>query len=371
MQTDIHDQFRALPGIDEADRILRTCVHCGFCNATCPTYLELGDERDGPRGRIYLIKQLLEGGPASRRTQIHLDRCLTCRNCETTCPSGVEYGKLVDFGRGIVEQRVRRPLRERLLRWLLMRIVPYKRRFGLALGVARTLRPLLPAALRAKLPARQSAGSVPTRTHARLMLALEGCAQAAATPRTQAAAARALDKLGIELSTVPAAGCCGALGYHLGAHSEGRAFMKRNIDAWWPAIERGAEAIVTTASGCGVMVKDYGHALREDPDYAEKAARVARLAKDIGEVLAGEDLSPLTAAQPGKRVAFHCPCTLQHGQGLGGTVEPILKRLGYTLTAVPNAHLDSCIAASAVTSSGAPLARTIAISALVQRPGSW
>lgn len=339
MQTEIHERFASVSGIDEADRILRTCVHCGFCNATCPTYLELGDERDGPRGRIYLIKQLLEGGPVSRQTQTHLDRCLTCRNCETTCPSGVEYGKLADFGRALVEREVARPLGERLKRWLLTQIVPYPRRFARALGTARALRPLLPAALRAKLPARQRAEAYTPRNHARVMLVLSGCAQAAATPLTNVVAARVLDKLGITLVAAENAGCCGALSYHIGAHADGLAFMRRNIDAWWPAIEQGAEAIVACASGCGITIKDYGRALCDDPDYAEKAARVSALAKDIGEVLGGEDLSPLCATEPGKRVAFHCPCTLQHGQQLAGTVERVLERLGYSLTFVPNAHL--------------------------------
>lgn len=339
MQTEIHDSFRALPGIDEADRILRTCVHCGFCNATCPTYLELGDERDGPRGRIYLIKQLLEGGPASRRTQVHLDRCLTCRNCETTCPSGVEYGKLVDFGRELVERKVPRPRRERLARWLLKHIVPHRRRFGALLWIGQALRPIMPAGLRNKIPPKPPRRAWPERRHARTMLALQGCAQAAATPSTTVIAARVLDTLGIELRVVPEAGCCGALSYHLSDHAQGLAFMRRNIDAWWPAVEAGAEAIVTTASGCGVTVKDYGRMLGDDPDYAAKAQRVSELAKDVVEVLLAEDLDKLTPTRLGSKVAFHCPCTLQHGQRLGGTVDTVLKRLGYTLLPVADAHL--------------------------------
>jgi glycolate oxidase iron-sulfur subunit len=339
MQTNIHGKFRQVPGIDEADAILRSCVHCGFCNATCPTYLELNDERDGPRGRIYLIKQLLEGEDVSSRTQTHLDRCLTCRNCETTCPSGVQYGKLIDFGRGLVEQRVQRPWRERCVRWLLEHVVAYRKRFSVVVALGRIFRPLLPAALRAKIPARQAALARPTRAHARVMLALQGCAQAAATPNTNAAAARILDRLGIQLIGAERAGCCGALSYHLGNHTNGLTFMKRNIDAWWPAIEQGAEAIVLTASGCGVTVKDYGHLLKDDDAYRSKAARVSELAKDISEILVAEDLSTLASQRTGQRIAFHCPCTLQHGQQLGGTVERILRAAGFTLSAVKDPHL--------------------------------
>jgi glycolate oxidase iron-sulfur subunit len=339
MQTNIHSKFKTLPGIDEADAILRACVHCGFCNATCPTYLELNDERDGPRGRIYLIKQLLEGADVSSQTQRHLDRCLTCRNCETTCPSGVQYGKLVDFGRGIVEQSVRRPWRQRAMRWLLEHVVPYRRRCGALFGLGQWLRPMLLASWRTKIPLRQRAASRPQTRHSRVMLVLEGCAQAAATPNTNAAAARVLDRLGIQLVSESRAGCCGALSYHLGNHDNGLAFMKRNIDAWWPAIERGAEAIVLTASGCGVTVKDYGHLLRHDSDYSSKARRISELAKDISEVLAAEDLSKLELSGAGRRVAFQSPCTLQHGQGLGALVEGILSAAGFTLCAVKDGHL--------------------------------
>lgn len=339
MQTKIAPEFAALPGIAEADAILRSCVHCGFCNATCPTYLELGDERDGPRGRIYLLKQLLEGGDVTRQTQLHLDRCLTCRNCETTCPSGVRYGRLADFGRGLLEAKIERPRRERLLRWLLRVIVPYRQRFGLLLGIGRVLRPLLPGALRCKVPVGQTPGARPDNTHARVMLVLEGCAQAAATPKTNAAAARVLDKLGIQLVSAAAAGCCGALSYHLGEHDDGLAFMRRNIDAWWPAIERGAEAIVMTASGCGVTVKEYGALLRHEADYADKAARVSELAKDLTEILVNQDLSILGKTMPAGKVAVHCPCTLQHGQGLPNALEQILHRAGIELADTRDAHL--------------------------------
>jgi len=339
MQTRIHADFAELPGISAADAILRSCVHCGFCNATCPTYLELGDERDGPRGRIYLIKQLLEGSEVTQQTQLHLDRCLTCRSCETTCPSGVQYGKLADFGRGIIETKIARPWRARMLRRLLRLIVPYRARFAAVLGIGRVLRPLLPTALGRKIPGKQASGARPRRKHARVMLVLEGCAQAAATPKTNAATARVLDGLGIELTAAPAAGCCGALSYHLGEHAEGLQFMRRNIDAWWPMIEQGAEAIVMTASGCGVTVKDYGELLQHDPDYAEKAARVAELSKDLSEILINEDLSAIHAPSANGKVAVHCPCTLQHGQRLEGVVEQILHAAGIELADTSEPHL--------------------------------
>lgn len=339
MQTKIHGRYASTPRIAEAEKILRTCVHCGFCNATCPTYLELGDERDGPRGRIYLLKALLESGTAGAGTQTHLDRCLTCRNCETTCPSGVEFGRLLDVGRGVLERQVPRPWRDRATRWLLKRIVPYRRRFGVLLALGRGTAPLLPARLKAKIPPRRAVPPRPAADHARFMLASAGCAQATATPQTNAAAARVLDRLGVALREAPAAGCCGALSFHLGDHGEGLDFARRNIDAWWPAIERGAEAVVVTASGCGEMVKQYGHLLQDDPGYAVRAARVSALARDLAEVLDAEDLSPLAPAARAGKVAVHCPCTLQHGQRLPGVVESILSRCGIALAATRDAHL--------------------------------
>lgn len=357
MQTRIAARYADMPRIDEADAILRSCVHCGFCNATCPTYLELGDERDGPRGRIYLIGQLLEGHDVTTRTQTHLDRCLTCRNCETTCPSGVEYGRLLDIGRDLIERQVRRPAGQRLARWLLKFIVPYRRRFGALLFVGRMLRPALPATLRAKIPPRRgkpptspnsigtpaksaSISSVgPSDSKARTMLVLDGCVQAAATPATNEAAARVLERLGIGLQSVPQAGCCGALAYHLGDHAAALRHARRNIDAWWPGIARGAEAIAITASGCAPMIKDYGELLADDPAYAEKAARVAALGKDISEILRTEDLAPLRLDPPPSKVAFHCPCTLQHGQKLGGVVETILTDSGFELAATKDPQL--------------------------------
>lgn len=342
MQTQLADFIRDSHQGQEADAILRSCVHCGFCTATCPTYQLLGDELDGPRGRIYLIKQVLEGQTPSRKTQLHLDRCLTCRSCETTCPSGVRYGRLVDIGRAAVEAAVPRPWDERLARRLLRWLVPSRVRFGLFLGLGQLFRPLLPASLKAKVPPRRVAGPWPTAPRPRTLLALAGCAQAVATPDTNAAAARVLDRLGIRLLEAPRAGCCGALPHHLGAEEEALAMMRRNIDAWWPQVEAGAEAILVTASGCGAMVKDYGALLAQDPVYADKAARIAALARDPSEVLAVELARPEVALpQPGAghKIAFHSPCSLQHGQKLPGLAEGLLTRLGYELTPVADGHL--------------------------------
>ncbi|MEF8792564.1 glycolate oxidase subunit GlcF [Thiohalorhabdus sp.] len=338
MQTNIVDELKQTAEGAEADRILRNCVHCGFCNATCPTYQLLGDELDGPRGRIYQIKDMLEGGEVSRRTQLHLDRCLTCRNCETTCPSGVEYGKLVDIGREMVEQRVNRPWGERLFRGLLRRVLPYPARFGALLRTGQTVRPLLPTGLRAKVPRRQHAGEWPPARHQRRMLVLQGCVQPAMAPRINAAAARVLDRLGISLIAAEGAGCCGAVDQHLGAPADARDRMRANIDAWWPHVAAGAEAIVMTASGCGAIVREYAHHLAQDPDYADKADRIAAMTKDLSEVVAGEDVASLAPAAP-PPVAVQTPCTLQHAQGLPRGVNGLLERAGFPLTEVAEAHL--------------------------------
>ena len=340
MQTAIADSIRHTPQGIEADAILRSCVHCGMCNATCPTYQLLGDELDGPRGRIYLIKDMLEGGEISRRTQTHLDRCLTCRNCETTCPSGVRYAALLEIGRTMIEQRVKRPLFERLQRGLLRAVIPYRARFTLLLRVGQFLRPMLPPALRRSVPPSKMAAPWPNAAHARKMLVLEGCVQPALAPNINAAAARVLDKLGICLIAAEGAGCCGAASHHTSGMNAALDFARRNIDAWWPHIEAGCEAIVMTASGCGVHVKDYGHLLKDDPVYAAKAKRVSALTQDMGEILTREDLSKFKAGvKRGERVAFHSPCSLQHGQKLNGVVEKILRELGFTLITVPDAHL--------------------------------
>jgi glycolate oxidase iron-sulfur subunit len=339
MQTNLSERAQRLEHAAEAERVLRTCVHCGFCNATCPTYQLLGDELDGPRGRIYLIKQFLETDEVSDKTQLHLDRCLTCRNCETTCPSGVEYHKLVDIGRAAVEARVPRSFGERALRAGLRAVVPRPALFKALTRAGQVFRPLLPEALEAKLPrVARPARPRPTAQHARRVLMLEGCVQPGLSPNTNAATARVLDRLGISVTPAREAGCCGAVDYHLNAQDAGLDRARRNIDAWWPALEAGAEAIVQTASGCGAFVKEYGYLLRDDPAYAAKAARVSALARDLVEVLRDEPLDRL-GVKADKRLAFHCPCTLQHAQKLGGAVEDVLSRLGFSLTPVPDAHL--------------------------------
>ncbi|BBB30437.1 glycolate oxidase subunit GlcF [Neptunomonas japonica] len=342
MKTDLIPHYQDFPQGQDAEKILRSCVHCGFCNATCPTYQELNDERDGPRGRIYLIKQLLEGGEVTEKTRTHLDRCLTCRSCETTCPSGVQYGRLIDFGRAEIEKKLERPFNQKLMRWALRQVLPYSQRFGPLLKVGQVLRPILPEAIKTKMPPKREVNSPwPLKRHARVMLALAGCAQPSTTPNTNISTARVLDKLGITLIEEPKAGCCGAVSYHLGAHDEGLDFMRRNIDAWWPAVEGGVEAIVMTASGCGAMLQDYGYALRHDAGYADKAAKISELTKDISEVLQAEDLTQLffRADKSSEKVAVHCPCTLQHAMQQGGVVESILQQAGIELARTKDKHL--------------------------------
>jgi len=345
METHLADWIRGTPDGVEAESILRSCVHCGFCNATCPTYQLLGDELDGPRGRIYQIKQMLEGNAPSQSTQLHLDRCLTCMNCETTCPSGVRYGRLVDIGRAAVEQRVSRPIGQRWQRALLRRFVTTGWLFAPAVRLGRLLRPLLPQRLRSKLPIARDQGKWPKRAHARKVLLLNGCVQPALMPAIDAATARVLDALGIEAVTEARSGCCGAIDYHLSATAAAKAAARRNIDAWWPHIVRGAEAIVINASGCGAMVKDYEHLLHDDPAYATKALRVVALTLDLAELLAplqqaltAKCSTPETGSAP-RRIAFHPPCTLQHTQKIRGTVEAILGGLGAELVPVSDAHL--------------------------------
>ncbi|MEJ1227797.1 glycolate oxidase subunit GlcF [Pseudomonas sp. CCNWLW56] len=339
MQTRFSDEARQLPRAEEAERILRSCVHCGFCNATCPTYQLLGDELDGPRGRIYLIKQVLEGQPATTSTQLHLDRCLSCRNCETTCPSGVDYHNLLDIGRAVVDAAVPRPAGQRALRLGLRGLAPSPERFKALLLLGSVFRPLLPATLSAKLPRTHARLSErPVARHTRTVLMLEGCVQPGLSPNTNAAAARVLDRLGISVVACEEAGCCGALDYHLDAQATGLDRARRNIDAWWPHLANGAEAIVQTASGCGAFIKDYGHLLAHDPDYAAKAKQVSARALDLVQVLGSEPLEQICAAKD-RRIAVHCPCTLQHAQKLSGSVEALLARLGFNLTPVPDGHL--------------------------------
>ena len=368
METRLADWLRDTPLGREADDILRSCVHCGFCTATCPTYQLLGDELDGPRGRIYLIKQVMEGVAPTRETQVHLDRCLTCRNCESTCPSGVKYGHLVDIGRELVESRVERPRGERLMRTALREGLTRRALFDPAMRLGQAVRPLLPEALKAKVPARVDPGHTPTRTHARKVLMLDGCVQPAMAPSIDAATTRVLDALGIQTVVAQRSGCCGAIRQHLSDPEGARSDARRNIDAWWPYIAEGSvggavpqqsdakavqpglasgvEAIVMNASGCGAMVKDYAYLLRDDPAYASKAKRVVALTRDLSEYLATERdalaarCAP-AAGTPGmpQRISFHPPCTLQHGQQVRGAVEALLTACGAELLPVAESHL--------------------------------
>ena len=344
MQTNLSPEFKNSAEGLEAEAILRKCVHCGFCTATCPTYQLLGDELDGPRGRIYLIKQVLEGEVPTRKTQLHLDRCLTCRNCETTCPSGVQYGHLIDIGRKLVDERVPRPLAEKAVRWALKEGLPSPL-FAPAMAVGQAVRGLLPASLKSKVPARQSAGVTPTRSHARKVLMLEGCVQPAMSPNINSATARVLDAAGMQVVVAKKAGCCGAVKYHLNDQGGAKAEMRRNIDAWWPHVEAGVECIVMNASGCGSMTKEYGHVLRDDPAYAAKAERISALTRDLSELLP-DLVEPLrskvstSVVSKAGQIAFHPPCTLQHGQQLRGGVEKHLGALGFKVkTASCEAHL--------------------------------
>jgi glycolate oxidase iron-sulfur subunit len=323
----------------EAEAILRQCVHCGFCTATCPTYQLLGDELDGPRGRIYLMQQVLEGAPVTAKTQLHLDRCLTCRACETTCPSGVRYGRLLDIGRQHVEKRVARSLWQRVQRKALLLVLPSRSMFGALLRLGRLLRPLLPGGLRRAVPPLHLAGPWPAARHTRRMLLLQGCVQPALAPNIDAAAARVLDRAGVSLVQVAgAASCCGALAHHLSDEATALRQARRNIDAWWPDIERGVEAVVVTASGCGTMLKDYGSLLRDDPRYADKAAKVSALFRDLSQAVAAEAAKlPRMVIQ--RRIAVHSPCSLQHGLQIRGVVEELLRSAGCTLLPVKDGHL--------------------------------
>ena len=349
MQTHLAPEFQGTPEGSAAEAILRRCVHCGFCTATCPTYQLLGDELDGPRGRIYLIKQVLEGETPTAATQQHLDRCLTCRNCESTCPSGVQYGQLVEIGRQVVEAKVERPREERVKRWLLKEGLTSPL-FKPALRLGQALRPLVPGALKDKVPpaAGPRAHQWPRRAHPRKVLMLMGCVQPAMMPNINAATARVLDAAGVQTLVADEAGCCGAIRAHLNDHPGGLDDARRNIDAWWPMVDGHGgevEAIVMNASGCGVQVKDYGRLLAHDPHYAAKAARVSALTRDLSEYLPA--LIPALRSRLGQdrpgarpRLAYHPPCTLQHGQQLRGGVEGLMRELGFEIATAPSeSHL--------------------------------
>lgn len=345
MQTNLADFIKDSSEGKEADAILRSCVHCGFCTATCPTYQLLGDELDGPRGRIYLIKQVLEGKPATSKTQLHLDRCLTCRSCETTCPSGVQYGRLLDIGRKIVDAQVPRPVAQNLMRGALKQLLTRQSIFNPAMKMGQKFRSFLPKILQNKIPVAQNAGAWPTQEHARKMLLLDGCVQPAMSPNINFATARVLDALAVQLIIAPKAGCCGAIRYHLNDQVGGLADMRNNIDAWWSyieaGIEAGIEAIVMTASGCGVTVKEYGHLLAHDPGYAEKAKRISEMTRDLSEILPEfeTELIKKLKGKISKRIAWHPPCTLQHGQQIKGKVEDLLRCVGVDVRVCEDSHL--------------------------------
>ena len=341
MQTNLADFIKDTPDGQVADQILRSCVHCGFCLATCPTYQLRGDELDSPRGRIYLIKQMLEGAPVTEKTQLHLDRCLTCRACETTCPSGVQYGHLLDIGRNVAEQQIPRSPWANAQRWGLRKFLSNQLLFSTLLKLGQLVRPIMPVALQRQIPAKQTVTAWPSTPHPRKMLILDGCVQPALSPNINAATARVLDRLAIQLIRPDNAGCCGALDQHLNAQEAAIVAVKRNIDAWWPLLQQGCEAIVMTASGCGVMVKDYGYLLKHDAEYSDKATHISGLTRDLSEIIAAEHINLSTHIVSAQRdkVAFHAPCTLQHGQKITGVIEHLLSSAGFQLTAVADAHL--------------------------------
>jgi len=339
MQTQIDSEFNTTQAGQRAEEILRNCVHCGFCTATCPTYQLLGDELDSPRGRIYLIKQMLEGNEVTNSTQQHLDRCLLCRSCETTCPSGVEYSHLLEIGRELIDKKVSRSITEKITRKALCWLLPYPKRFSTAMTLGRIFKPFLPASIKKSIPDLKGNTQWSEKSQSRKMLILNGCVQPSLSPEINAASSRVLNKLGIELINKPLAQCCGAVNQHLNDEATSLKFIKQNIDSWYPLIQSGeAEAIIITASGCGAMVKEYAYQLRNDNDYADKAKVISQACKDISEVLSSEDLSNL-AIDTSQTVSFHSPCTLQHAQKLSGVVENILSSAGFKLNIIKDSHL--------------------------------
>ena len=340
MQTTINKALENTPEGLEAERILRSCVHCGFCTATCPTYRLLGDELDGPRGRIYLIKGLLEGKEASDKTQIHLDRCLTCLACETSCPSGVEYGHLLDIGRQLINKKVRRTPIERSYRYLIRKILPYPGRFSFFLGLGRGIRFILPGKYRQMVPENKRSKITESGKHTRKMILFSGCVQPSLSPEINCATTHLLNKLGIESISSHGEVCCGAINHHMAVDDSGLSFIKNNIDAWWPYIEEGIEAIVISASGCGAMIKDYGYILRNDTDYKDKAHQVSLMAKDVAEIIVAEEIETLGKLLKGnsRRIAFQNPCSLQHGQKIKDETEVLFQKLGYQIENIEDAN---------------------------------
>ena len=336
MQTNIEHNFLKSENGQLADKILRNCVHCGFCTATCPTYQILGDELDGPRGRIYQIKDMLEGAAVTKDTLLHLDRCLTCRACETTCPSGVEYGHLLEIGRSEVERRVKRSLAQRILRAVLLSTLPFPNRFNTLLKLGQLFRPALPNALKKQIPKKVKLAELSLKIHKRKMLILDGCVQPSLSPEINHATRQVLNALDIEL--ISFSGCCGAINQHLSDEKNALTTIKNNIDRLISQFDNGLEGIVMTASGCGAMFKDYPHLLRNDELYKEKAKLVADKTFDLTQVINTEELkTKLNVTQ--ENIAVHTPCTLQHAQKLPMNIEAIFSSCGYQLSSIKDKHL--------------------------------
>jgi glycolate oxidase iron-sulfur subunit len=339
MQTNLGKDFKQNPSAQVVEQILRKCVHCGFCNATCPTYQLSGDELDGPRGRIYQMKQFFEGADANPEIRKHLDRCLTCRSCETTCPSGVNYSRLLEAGREAIDMALPRSVMDRYKRVAITWFLNSGKLFNFTVESARFFSPALPNVLSRSIPPKQLPIEKILATHQRRVLMLSGCVQPSLTPNTNAAAARLLDRLGIETVEIPISHCCGAVGLHTSQAQQGRQQARKLIDLWWPHVESGVEAIIVTATGCAVTIKDYAELFENDPAYAHKAETISKLAQDLSELLEVEFKQQSIRLNNNRRVAFHTPCSMQHGLGLKGKVERLLTAAGYHLCQTADSHL--------------------------------
>lgn len=337
MQTSLAKNFLQTLDGRQVDDILRACVHCGFCNATCPTYQLTGDELDGPRGRIYLIKNFFEGKPSSTVSMKHLDRCLTCLSCETTCPSGVKYGDLVDIGREYMEKEIGRTIIDKIKRRLIIDTFSRPSRAAMLFSIARFLRHLLPPKLADKIPAKPIVSPIPALfTSERKLLTIKGCVQSVVAPQINAAASKVLSHLDIRLEEAKS-NCCGALAFHLMDIKSAKKTIRDNIDNWYRSLLEENEYLVITSSGCSHFIKQYNKIMQTDHKYAEKARIVAQRTLDLAEM--AMDLVRSTAIPKNRKVAFHSPCTLQHGQKIIGNIESLLRKAGYTLTTVQNSHL--------------------------------
>jgi len=339
VQTNLDPRFQKTRDGAIVESILRKCVHCGFCNATCPTYQLRGDELDGPRGRIYQMKQFFEGVAPNADMLRHLDRCLTCRSCETTCPSGVNYSQLLEIGRTAIEQELPRSWRDKLVRKAIVRFINCGWLFTSCLRVAQVFSVLLPPKMKQLIPVRQQAVKRSKRSHQRKVLMLEGCVQPGLAPNTNACAVNLLDRFGIEVIRISAQHCCGSAAMHTSEQAFGLRQAKHLIDIWWPYVDAGIEAIVISASGCGVTIRDFGRLLADDPHYAEKAQRISQLSCDLVELIETEQDQISRSEHSSKRVAVHTPCTLQHGLGINQRIERLLKLAGHEICRVKDAHL--------------------------------